>query len=44
MQDDGADPGPDSERAAAVADGVESDSERERHLETRPGSGSLSRA
>jgi len=44
MQDDGADPGPDSERAAAVADGVEPEPDPERRLETRPGSGSLSRA
>ncbi|WP_222920172.1 DNA-directed RNA polymerase subunit epsilon [Natrinema sp. SYSU A 869] len=44
MQDDGADPGPDSERAAAVAAGVEPDPDSERRLETRPGSGSLSRA
>ncbi|MDF9747562.1 DNA-directed RNA polymerase subunit epsilon [Natrinema salsiterrestre] len=44
MQDDGADPGPASERASAVGDGVEPDFDGERHLETRPGSGSLSRA
>ncbi|MFB1063496.1 DNA-directed RNA polymerase subunit epsilon [Natrinema sp. H-ect4] len=44
MQDDGADPGPDSERAAVVADGVEPELDPERRLETRPGSGSLSRA
>ncbi|ELY65008.1 hypothetical protein [Natrinema versiforme] len=43
MQDDGADPGPDSERAAA-ADGIDPESGGERRLETRPGSGSLSRA
>ncbi|MGQ3412486.1 DNA-directed RNA polymerase subunit epsilon [Natrinema sp. LN54] len=43
MQDDGADPGPDSERAVP-ADGVDPAPERERRLETRPGSGSLSRA
>ncbi|SEW23064.1 hypothetical protein [Natrinema salifodinae] len=48
MQDDGADPGPDPNSVGAVdgADGVEPESgfDRERRLETRPGSGSLSRA
>ncbi len=44
MQDDGADPGRFPEEDAAAVDGVEYDPERERRLETRPGSGSLSRA
>ncbi len=41
MQDDGTDSGPGAERAA---DGVEREPARDRRLETRPGSGSLSRA
>jgi hypothetical protein len=44
MQDDGVDPGPATERGSAVGDGVEHDPDGERRLETRPGSGSLSRA
>ncbi|WP_254522207.1 DNA-directed RNA polymerase subunit epsilon [Natrinema caseinilyticum] len=44
MQDDGADPGPPTAGDVAVADGVDPDPERERRLETRPGSGALSRA
>ncbi|WP_254762832.1 DNA-directed RNA polymerase subunit epsilon [Natrinema marinum] len=44
MQDDGADPGRSSMADATPADGVEYDPEPERRLETRPGSGSLSRA
>ncbi|QLG50220.1 DNA-directed RNA polymerase subunit epsilon [Natrinema halophilum] len=44
MQDDGADPGPAAEGDVAVADSAESAFERDSRLETRPGSGSLSRA
>jgi len=44
MQDDGADSGPASEPVAAETDGSHADPDGERRLETRPGSGSLSRA
>ena len=43
MRDDGAEPGPDADRAA-VGDSPRLEYDEERRLENRPGSGSLSRA
>ncbi|MFA9425950.1 DNA-directed RNA polymerase subunit epsilon [Natronorubrum sp. A-ect3] len=44
MRDDGAEPGPDASQSVAVGDSPQSAYEADRRLETRPGSGSLSRA
>ena len=44
MRDDGAEPGPDADQSVAVGDSPQSAHETNQRLETRPGSGSLSRA
>ncbi|ELY56992.1 hypothetical protein [Natronolimnohabitans innermongolicus] len=44
MRDDGAEPGPSGDRSAAVGDSPTLEYDEDRRLETRPGSGSLSRA
>ncbi|MXV60940.1 DNA-directed RNA polymerase subunit epsilon [Natronorubrum sp. JWXQ-INN-674] len=44
MRDDGAEPGPGADQTVAVGDSPKSAHESERRLETRPGSGALSRA